>query len=537
MDAVDEKEWQHRRAMVHLTLQFIQDHEAKFGLDILKTSQDKIDKITLQSTISELFIWRSICRRLDLAEKAKNYADAILLLEPENSLDCQLLINGFVEGKQLQKAISTAEAWLLANRNDSSVRTRYISLVEDNGTPEQADKVIEETRAWLLENEDSSVRTRYISLVDARGSDKQVEEVIDETEAWLLEKENSAVRTRHISLVRKKGSDEQLKRAIINSMIWLKDSNSDIFSAYLSLVRDRDFLDPEIIKRTLTNTEERMKKDKTQIDQLFLGYLSMVRKIRKTKIDVLVDIDLVKNFGYQYISSCNSLVPINDFARWLSEEKFFDDSIEIFEKLSKEEKLSNKIKREIHFGFGMAYLGQAMNPHLADYQHLNALKKSEEQFREVVRINKGDIARSYLAIVLREQKQFEEAAREFKHVEWWSRNGRYVPYSPGKLFSEIGKFYRKFNRYGEAIFWYEKAINEEPDVFANWWGLGRARMGMAEELIKQKKDIHAEKMLNRALKELETALEKSPRPLQLPASRDLPDQIAKCKKLYLLYKY
>jgi hypothetical protein len=40
----------------------------------------------------------------------------------------------------------------------------------------------------------------------------------------------------------------------------------------------------------------------------------------------------------------------------------------------------------------------------------------------------------------------------------------------------------------------------------------------------------AKKLFSEALLELEKAVEKAPKPLQLPASRDIPDQISKCKR-------
>lgn len=106
----------------------------------------------------------------------------------------------------------------------------------------------------------------------------------------------------------------------------------------------------------------------------------------------------------------------------------------------------------------------------------------------------------------------------------------YGDYHPGRLPYKIGNVYLTFNRYEEAIFWLKIAIREEPENFANWWNLGYAKMKLAFDLEEIRSREETKYLLVEALSELETAWEKAPKPLQLPASKEIPEQIAECKK-------
>jgi len=106
----------------------------------------------------------------------------------------------------------------------------------------------------------------------------------------------------------------------------------------------------------------------------------------------------------------------------------------------------------------------------------------------------------------------------------------YGNFHPGRLLYKIGNVYLEFNRYKDAIDRLKKAIEEEPEDFTNWWKLGHAKMKLA--FIKEERGFHkeAKDLFVEALSELETAWEKADKPLQLPASREIPAQIEECKR-------
>jgi len=265
---------------------------------------------------------------------------------------------------------------------------------------------------------------------------------------------------------------------------------------------------------------------------VFKDYLALFKKVRKSSIDITADLALVKQLGYQSISSLDlkkDAEQIGDFAKWLSYEKFVEEGKKIYDRLLSTEDLWPSTKKEVYFGYGMLFLGQGMDQGSPQEKRTMKLVEAEKYFRETLKIWKGDMARAYLAISLLGQKRFEEANNEFRHVEWWARNGREIDYSPGKLFSEIGKFHLEFAYYAEAKYWFSRALGEEK-MFANWWGSARAKMGIAFDLKRRGRVREARSLFVEALLELENALKDRPAPFQLPASRDIPDQIQSCKR-------
>jgi tetratricopeptide (TPR) repeat protein len=347
---------------------------------------------------------------------------------------------------------------------------------------------------------------------------------------------------------------------------------------------------------------------------LFRDYLPLVDKIRKTKIDVGINVELIKQFGYAFINSCewkHNIRPIKNFADWLRREKIFGDAEQIYERLIKEE-MRNLEKSAVYLSHGKMFLAQAMNLEFSNEERLKKLKRAEEKFRETIKTHKGHhMAHAFLAITLKELGEDKEAEKEFELAEWWApideerkmvfiksipsrlklknildnyiipneikdifeaegktlsenafvkketkiknrwgikdnesyyliieekirsntaRLNIYGNYHPGRLPSTIGNAHLKFNRYEEAIFWLKIAIREEPENSLDWWWLGYAKMKLAFDLEEIRSREETKYLLVDALSDLETAWEKAPKPLQLPASKEIPEQIAKCKK-------
>lgn len=472
LEAANENEWEHRRYVAYLTRAILHEGDLKKMRGIIANNQ-KISYILHHATISELNIWKLIFNRLNLREESRRCAKRMLFRDPENTQDCQILVSELV-GKELEgEAFSVMEKWLAQNPEDKVVFERYLALIREKGKSERLMRVIENTFTWL-----------------------------------------------------KKHPDDNKIRGI-----------------FLTLIRDRGFLETRHIKNALEDAENYLRRYGPY--PLFPIYLTLVRKIKKAEINVKVDKKFVSDMGYQFINSCkwqDKIKQIADFAAWLCEIGSYGEAEEIYKKLIPISQTRGKIMSAyVYFGYGMLYLSQCFTLNLEESERLKKLNIAEEKFRNALENLKGHIARAFLGIVLWEQKRVEESQREFKHAEWWARyyreristlpdNLRDFAYLPGKLFYELGKFYLKFERYREARFWFRKAKEEEPDNFANWWRLASANIGLALAAEKRGRHLRARNLFSTALLQLKNALEKAPKPLQLPASIDIQAKIEECEK-------
>jgi tetratricopeptide (TPR) repeat protein len=518
--------------------------------------------------------------------------------------------------EQIEEVIDESSLWLKDHPDDHTVRVKYVSLVKDKGSQEQIEEVIDESSLWLKDHpDDNNVRVSYLTLVKEKVNQEKIEEAIEGTTKWLKDHpDDITVREAWLVLIRDKGNQEQIRRGIGDTISWLKVHPEDnkIRSVYLSLVRDEGFFE-EDIKPALDDMEQWMKKHGPH--HLFQDYLPLIEKIIKTEIDIDIDIELVKQFGYEFINSCKwetNSRPIKAFADWLRTEKFFDEAEQIYESLIKIKIRNRQVRSTIYFSYGKLFLGQATNLEFSYEDRFKKLKRAEEKFRDAIKIHKGHhMAHSFLAITLKEQGEDKEAKKEFGVAEWWapfdekgkmvfiksipsrlelknildnysipneikdifeaegnslSKNAFvkkkkkiknrwvikdnesycliieekmgsdiaklsiYGDYHPGRLPYKIGNVYLTFNRYEEAIFWLKIAIREEPENFANWWNSGYAKMKLAFDLEEIRSREETKYLLVEALSDLETAWKKAPKPLQLPASKEIPEQISECKK-------
>ena len=379
------------------------------------------------------------------------------------------------------------------------------------------------------------IRSAYFSLVKEKGNEEQIEEVIDETTRWWLQNhpDDNVFHEAWLVLIRDKGNQEQIRRGMEDTISWLKDHPEDnkIRSVYLSLVRNKGFFKEEDIKQALADTEQWMKKHGPH--PLFQDYLPLVEKVIKTEIDVDIDIELVKQFGYEFINSRKweyNIRPIRDFADWLRREEFFDEAEQIYEGLLKI-KMRGLERSTIHFSYGKMFLGQAMNLEFTNAKRGEKLKRAEEKFREALKVHKGHhMARVFLAITLREEGRKKDADNELKHAEWWAQVNKKEKFSQGEIPYKIGVFYLEFNCYEKAINWFSIATEKEPENFANWWRSGYAKMKLAHILKEKGFYKEAKEIFYEALFELKKAWDIAPKPLQLPASRDIPTNIEGCKR-------
>jgi tetratricopeptide (TPR) repeat protein/predicted MPP superfamily phosphohydrolase len=535
LEATDENSSVQRSYIAHLTNAISAKAEEGAGvLDGINMKNTKVIKLLNRSTISEFGLWRTIFTRLNQTEGAKKCSDEILSRSPMTTLDCQLLVSEH-QNRNNGKALPTMELWLKNNPDDGVILARYVHLTKEIGDKRQVNDAIAKAEEWTPKHpEDTAVRQPYISLVKRKGSREQAEDLIEKTALWLEEhpQANQVYQT-FIELVRDRCEQEdRIERIIRDASSWLKDheENTNVRRVHLSLVREKGFLRTEDIEHALRDAESWMLRHGPS--PIFKDYVALVKKVRKSSLDIAVDLNLVKQLGHKSISSCDwkkDAEQIGDFAKWLSYEKFLEEAEEIYDKLLSTVGLYPPTKKNVYFGYGMLFLGQGMNQESPQEERLRKLARAEEYYIETLKIWEGDMAGAYLAISLWGQKRFEEAKDEFRHVEWWARNGRDVDYTPGKLFFEIGKFYLEFGYYVEARNWFSKALAEER-IFANWWLLARSKIGIAADLKGRAKIKEARSLFAEALLELEDSLKNRPTPFQLPASRDIPNQIATCKK-------
>ncbi|RSN76259.1 hypothetical protein [Candidatus Methanodesulfokora washburnensis] len=346
--------------------------------------------------------------------------------------------------------------------------------------------------------------------------------------------EDPEILVRYLSSEKKYANDkERIKNAIIRIWAYLQSHPEDkvVRQAYLSFITEKGFFNLEDIKVALEDAEKWMKQFGPI--PLFDNYITVILKIKKTGINIKIDTDLVTQLGYSYINSAegNPRV-IRDFAKYLATEKRFDEAQKIYENLLKI-KTNPETKSSIYFTYGQMLLGQAMTMEPSSIERMEKLKKAEEKFRKAFKINNLHyMALVFLSITLKEEGKEEDAKKKLEKAEKIARKfkkARQEKFSAGEIPYKIGVFYLEFDRYEDAIYWLEMACNEEPENFANWWRLGYAKKKYALLLKEQSREEY-KRFLSEALSDLEISWKKAPKLLQLPASEDIPNLIAECKK-------
>ena len=104
--------------------------------------------------------------------------------------------------------------------------------------------------------------------------------------------------------------------------------------------------------------------------------------------------------------------------------------------------------------------------------------------------------------------------------------------SLGEIPYKIGNFYLSFNRYEEAINWFKKAHEKDPENWTNLWKLGCAKISYAVLLKERGLMNKAKVFLEEALQHLEMSLKKAlskEEIFQLPAREEIPDLIEQAK--------
>jgi len=433
------------------------------------------------------------------------YSYALTALEKRGVQDDSVIISKY-------KFIGNA-LWSLGKEENT---LKIYKEIKDTGT--DYEKVIAETIYWFLSMyksmKSTSTKREAISIRNLQ--------------------DNSQIIARYLASEKRYGNEERIKKAIAIGSSYLKSNPEDkvIRQAYLELVRKKGLFDIEVIKQVLIDSEEWMKKHNS--NQLFQDYICFVENIKTKGLNVKINIDQVKEFGYKFINSIKdgrNARSIIFFANYLRAEKYIDEAGKIYENLLKI-KTDPKTKSSIYFSYGQMHLGQAMSLEFTKVERLEKLKEAEEKFRKAFRVNKMHyIALVFLFITLKEQKSedIEKILKDAEAIMRRVKKKKEEKPSLGEISYKIGNFYLKFDRYEDAIYWLRLARQKDLENFVNWWKLGEAKIKHA--LILKEKGFHEQSkdLLNKTLSNLKTSLEKAPKFLQLPASKEIPELIRKCE--------
>ncbi len=141
---------------------------------------------------------------------------------------------------------------------------------------------------------------------------------------------------------------------------------------------------------------------------------------------------------------------------------------------------------------------------------LNRMAEAAEQFRTVLGYRKRhQLAYLGLAQALWKLGDFDDAEAEFQMASQCARDN----HKPQKIvFTSQGWFYVDRKRWRDAMAAFEKARDEDPSYFGNYWGIGHALMGLGD--------------YNGAVASLQRALEEPS--LQPAASVEIPELLAEC---------
>jgi tetratricopeptide (TPR) repeat protein len=442
-----------QRNWKHLAKQYLEKHTSLIDKLVLSDVQQQID-------------WAIAFDKIGENNRA---LECIKTAVPVTPMRANTLINLLLKYKQLDLAKERAVLWLLDHPDDTSVRTRYIGLVEQKGTPDQVEKVLSETSEWLSSHpDDTSVRTRHIGLVEQKGTPDQVEKVLSETSEWLSSHpEECVIRAKHLTLVAKKGSETEIAEAIEHVRIWLLERSQS-----------------------------------TAIQIVFVAFFRIAKKY--LELDDLAECfeTLIKNSKDQPIRLA--------YAKWLIGKGELEAAKKEYISLMKD--APNHV--DAHHGYARVLLNTGEYPESAEY------------FRKAISIYTGNqmahegLAKSYQCIGGRfeEDGDIEEARQFYLKAEDGFRQAIKLAESkkqpPARFYTSIGWFYLGRNRKKSALLSFEKAMELNPRFFGNYWGIAIIQIENKE--------------FKSAKGNLEIAIKNLPSRMGPPASEEIPELLKKC---------
>ncbi len=349
-----------------------------------------------------------------------------------------------------QAAVVTAE-WLNEHWDDHFVRTQYLSyligLSPDPGAPDVLDELrrqgVENTARWLQDTaheHDTSVRTQYLSYLLALSPDPAAPERLDalrreaaeETAEWLEAHEgDTSVRTQYLSYLLELPAEfaGRRRQAAEDTARWLQgeahEHDTSVRTQYLSY---------------LLRLPEEFEDQRRQAAEQTPAWLA------EHPTDQTVRIQYVRLLCQCLEASELLCSPCEDHCRLL-----------------------------VSMNPG-GWVGH--NLHARYLLRVERFAEAADEFRAVLGIHKGhQMARMGLARALAALGRLDEAEREFRHAIWWAGVNK-QPRAP--LLTALARFYLGCERWQDALEAFEAALQERPDHFGSYWGLGRAKKELGD---------------------------------------------------------
>ena len=499
---LDVSNWRERRFIAHLLRSL-----ALKRTDVLQEALPSIERTVSEcfqqaTRVSELTIWRLFYLGLGRQDEADRCADAALASELVTSADCNLALGLYRERGREREALPVLDRWVHNQPEWGGVGPAYLRLVERYGTQTHQESALDETGAWLAKHpDDKQMRTEYLGLVERRGTAEQTDRVLQETGAWLAaHPDDLNVRTTYLALVERRGMPEQTERVLQQTPVWLRahPTATGVWVQFIAyLCRLEKFDDARAL------VEEAVRIHSTD-SNLVRRYLDLMRDRLDEATTRRLYVSLIR------MNPRSSDIK-HEWARWLHTHKHHTEAEDLFKTLIVEYPKSFQNP----YGYGRLLLDMQRYGEAAD------------QFRRVLAIHSGHaMAHDGLAQAVRGlARRAEEAAdhleaaslaasaeQEFKSAIHWAgvANDRHPI-----IFTHLGWFYVDRKRWDDALGAFDQAANEEPEFFGNYWGQGRAFVGLER--------------WRDAARALRTALDKAPDPLGPPASDDIRELTKLCE--------
>lgn len=450
----------------------------------------------LQYTIAEKLELKSILEQLELVSEADEVSKDVMSSMPVDAYEAQFAIKQHRENKNKDQVLISIINWIEDNPDSELIiLSTWLSILRTEKTDDQElELAINKTTSFLKNNmDDPNLREGLIALLDKKGNRPQIKLLINDTASWL-----------------KNHPDEHL-----------------IHIRYSSLMKTNGFFDINSIKEALNIMEKWMNKHGAH--RLFRNYIELIQKILGAGIDINIDMDQVSQLGDSYVNSLMQgnrvdRIAIMRYAEVLARD--IDLAEPIYNKLMK---INTNLKTisTVLLNYGKMFLGHAMKQ-VSTYDYYYYLEKAKECFEEAIEKHKGHtIAHMFLSITLKELNDIDGAASELDLALYWNRQNNN---SPAEIFGKIGNVYLKYDRYEEAIEWFNRAKVISPRFWVNWWKLGQIKMKKAAVYNYEGDIVKAEVYFDEALFAYEKAKASARHPLLLPASEDIPYGINECRK-------